>query len=179
MPPSKKNANRQTVKKAKRKAAKKKTAKRKTAKKAINKEPEVEPTVVVLFFAHWCGHCQSMYPEWEQLKKEYAAKNNYVFREVEHGKIENDKPNLEKEYDLSPIQVQGFPTLVKFHPHKEIEYYESGERTKDNFMNWLNADAKQPDAPSNIFHNMYGGYKIPHTGKVKTYSKNKSLKKQK
>jgi|UniRef100_A0A6C0ISS2 thiol-disulfide isomerase/thioredoxin len=177
MPPLKKKENKKTAKKrvAKRKTAKKQVAKRKTA---LLKEPKVEPIAVVLFFAHWCGHCQSMYPEWEQLKKEYESDNNFVLREVEHGNIESDKQMLEKELGVSPIQVQGFPTLVKIHPDKHIEYYENGERNKENFINWLNEAKKQPEVSSNIFQQMhYGGYKIPITGKVKTYSKNKSATK--
>ena len=31
---------------------------------------------------------------------------------------------------MSPIQVQGFPTLAKFRPHQQVDYYEGGERTK-------------------------------------------------
>ena len=97
--------------------------------------------------------------------------------------MEQDKPNLEREYNLSPIQVQGFPTLAKVNPHKEVEYYEKGERTQENFRNWLSAPTKivEKNETDVMYHGMpdefvrmyRGGYKIPITGKVKTYSKKK------
>jgi len=130
----------------------------------------------VLLFAHWCGHCQSMYPEWEKLQKEFENNDNIILREIEHGNIEQDKHLLEKEYGISPIQVQGFPTLVKFNPYKAAEYYEGGERTQSNMRTWLNTpikivEKKEPDG-------LYGGYKIPIVGKIKTYSKKKTASKK-
>lgn len=150
---------------------------KKTAKKPIKKDTKKEPTIVVLFFAHWCGHCQSMYPEWEKLQKEYENNDDFVLREIEHGNIEQDKSVLEHEYDVSPIQVQGFPTLVKFHPHKDVEHYEGGERSQSNMSNWLVGSSKK-EGPLDMMKFYYGGYKIPIIGKVKTYSKNKSKSKK-
>jgi thiol-disulfide isomerase/thioredoxin len=150
---------------------------KKTQKKPVKKPTKKqEKTVIVLFFAHWCGHCQSMYPEWEKLQKEYENNDKFILREIEHGNIEQDKHILEKEYGISPIQVQGFPTLVKFNPHKAAEYYEGGERTQSNMRTWLNipikiVEKKEPDS-------LYGGYKIPIVGKIKTYSKKKTTSKK-
>ena len=167
-------SNKKSVKRnANKKQPKKTNKKQKTAKKPIKKDTKKEPTIVVLFFAHWCGHCQSMYPEWEKLQKEYENNDDFVLREIEHGNIQQDKSILEHEYDVSPIQVQGFPTLVKFHPHKDVEHYESGERTQSNMSSWLGGNNKE-EIPLDMMKFYYGGYKIPITGKVKTYSKNKS-----
>ena len=155
------------------KKSSKKSAK-KTEKKEVKKNTKEEPTIVVLFFAHWCGHCQAMYPEWEKLQKELENNDNFILKEIEHGSIEYDKPLLEKEYGMSPIQVQGFPTLAKFHPRQQIEYYEGGERTKENFISWLQKeDIKESLNPYRFY---YGGYKIPLIGKVKIYSKSKTSK---
>jgi len=165
-----------------------KTNKRNTAKKTKSKKPRANaqvakkqmdktPVTVVLFYAHWCGHCQAMYPEWEELKEELGADRDYKFVEVEHENIENQKPLLEKEMSVSPIQIQGFPTLVKIHPNKQVEYYE-GERTKGEFGKWLGkttASIAKPDEHSTIWQRIYsGGYKIPVQGKVKTYTKTKT-----
>lgn len=161
-----------TAKKQSKNTAKKQP--KKIAKKLEKKDAKKEPTIVVLFFAHWCGHCQSMYPEWEKLQKEYENNDDFVLREIEHGNIQQDKSILEDEYGVSPIQVQGFPTLVKFHPHKEVEQYEGGERTQSNMSNWMNGDSKEKD----MMKFYYGGYKIHIIGKVRTYSKNKSKSKK-
>ena len=157
-----------------------KKSSKKTVKKSTKKEErkaKKEPTIVVLFFANWCGHCQAMYPEWEKLKKEYKNNDDFILREIEHGNIEYEKPLLEKEYDMSPNQVHGFPTLTKFHPHEEVEYYEGGERTKGNIMNWLQGN-KDKKVDLDMMRFPYGGYKIPFTGKIKVYSKNKTTKKK-
>jgi len=154
-----------------------KKTQKKSVKKSVKKPTKKQDKIViVLFFAHWCGHCQSMYPEWEKLQKEFENNDNIILREIEHGNIEQDKHLLEKEYGISPIQVQGFPTLVKFNPYKAAEYYEGGERTQSNMRTWLNTpikivEKKEPDG-------LYGGYKIPIVGKIKTYSKKKTASKK-
>jgi len=154
-----------------------KKTQKKSGKKSVKKPTKKQDKIViVLFFAHWCGHCQSMYPEWEKLQKEFENNDNIILREIEHGNIEQDKHLLEKEYGISPIQVQGFPTLVKFNPYKAAEYYEGGERTQSNMRTWLNTpikivEKKEPDG-------LYGGYKIPIVGKIKTYSKKKTASKK-
>ena len=178
-----KKSLKKSLKKAEKKVSKSKTSK-KIEKKALKKkspikdEKKEEPTVVVLFFAHWCGHCQAMYPEWEQLRKEYENNDNFILKEIEHADIEHDKPHLEKEYDISPIEVRGFPTLVKFHPHEEVEYYEGGERSTAMFSNWLN-NATTKDISLDLLKFRCSGYKIPTTDKAKLYLKNKTASKAK
>lgn len=182
MAPATKKSVKKSSKKTEKKALKSKTSK-KTEKKALKKkspkkdEKKEEPTVVVLFFAHWCGHCQAMYPEWEQLRKEYENNDDFILKEIEHANIENDKSHLEKEYDISPIEVRGFPTLVKFHPREEVEYYEGGERSTAMFSNWLNNNITK-DLPSDVWKFHYGGYKIPIVDKAKFYSKTKTASKR-
>ena len=172
MAPAPKKSAKKSTKKSTKKSVKKSTKKsaKKSTKKSVEKK---EPTIVVLFFAHWCGHCQAMYPEWEQLQHEYENNDDFVLKEIEHANIENDKPHLEKEYDISPIEVRGFPTLVKFHPHKEPEYYEGGERSASMFSNWIQNESKHK-IPSELLKLNYGGYKIPIVEKAKIYSKNKT-----
>ena len=85
--PVKRNANKSGKKPIKKQS-------KKTAKKVEKKVAKKEPTIVVLFFAHWCGHCQSMYPEWEKLQKEYENNDDFLLREIEHGNIEQDKSVL-------------------------------------------------------------------------------------
>ena len=164
-----------------------KKTQKKSGKKSVKKPTKKQDKIViVLFFAHWCGHCQSMYPEWEKLQKEFENNDNIILREIEHGNIEQDKHLLEKEYGISPIQVQGFPTLVKFNPYKAAEYYEGGERTQSNMRTWLNTpikivEKKEPDSLYDEYSRMYanrGGYKIPIVGKIKTYSKKKTASKK-
>ena len=169
-----KKQSKKSIKKSEKKTEKKDA--KKDTKKDAKKKAEKEPTVVVLFFAHWCGHCQAMYPEWEKLRKEYEHNDDFILREIEHGNMDEQKQLLEKEYDISPIQVTGFPTLTKFHPHEQIEYYEGGERTKENFMNWLQGGDSHDDPSEWWQRAYYGGYKIPLMGKIKMYSKNKTTK---
>lgn len=168
MAPIPKKSAKKSIKKSVKKPVKK------SVKKAVEKKKE--PTIVVLFFAHWCGHCQAMYPEWEQLQKDYENNDDFILKEIEHANIEHEKPHLEKEYEISPIEVRGFPTLVKFHPHKEVEYYEGGERRAASFHDWLQNTTKE--VPLDLLKFRYGGYKIPIVEKVKFYSKNKTTSKR-
>lgn len=176
MAPAPKKSTKKSVKKPAKQSAKKsaeKSAKKPTKKSAKKSVEKKEPTIVVLFFAHWCGHCQAMYPEWEQLQRKYENNDDFILKEIEHANIEHEKPHLEKEYDISPIEVRGFPTLVKFHPHKEPEYYEGGERSVSMFSKWIQNQSEN-EIPLEWLKFHYGGYKIPIIEKAKLYSKNKT-----
>lgn len=92
--------------------------------------------VLVMFYAPWCGHCQSIKPTWEKLGEHFADSEKYVI-----GKMDATTNEADGE------EVQGFPTL-KFYPAGEdkasIDY--QGGRDLDSLIKFVESDgADQPE----------------------------------
>ena len=66
---------------------------------------------IILFYASWCGHCQSFKPTWEELKK--LVKLNNLGNVVEFEEREIKDKNL---------SVNCYPTLGFFHKGKWKEH---------------------------------------------------------
>lgn len=122
-------------------------SKSKSKSKSVNKTPKSKtiktkstPTVpeetVVLIYANWCPHCQSMKPEWNEMKNRLGPMIETIEiedadfdKDMKIKTIENNKLNGEK------IEVNGYPTMFKIqngHP----EYY-GGNRTASDMYNWV------------------------------------------
>ena len=88
-----------------------------------------KPTMV-LFYAPWCGHCKTMKPEYEQLRKKY---------------MKNPKKNVamincddHKDF-ASKAGVQGFPTLRYYTNPKDDKYVDyEGPRTAEAIEAFMN-----------------------------------------
>lgn len=71
---------------------------------------EAKGTVLVDFFATWCGPCKMIAPAVEQLSEEYAGKAAVYKVDVD------DAQDIGMEY-----QIMSIPTLVIFKDGKEVE----------------------------------------------------------
>ncbi|WFD36978.1 protein disulfide-isomerase [Malassezia cuniculi] len=76
--------------------------------------------VLVEYFAPWCGHCQRLAPEYEQLGKAFASNDKVVIAKVD----------ADKNRDLAMrVGLRGFPT-IKWYPANSLEAVDyNGERT--------------------------------------------------
>lgn len=75
---------------------------------------------VILYYADWCPHCQTMKPEWDK----FAQSGKVNCAEIES-----------KQLDQLPEHkgnVQGFPTIVMSKNGKVVETYQ-GERSQKGF----------------------------------------------
>lgn len=87
--------------------------------------------VVILLFAHWCGHCQMFMggPDstWAKLVKQYRTNPNVDLIQLEdtvYSQLRSSAPPVSRTLSL-PIQlsqmgIQGFPTLAFIYPRATL-----------------------------------------------------------
>jgi thiol-disulfide isomerase/thioredoxin len=89
-------------------------------------------TIIGKVYANWCGHCQALKPEWNKMKSLINKDANIEIVEIEEN--ENEKLNKLKER-FPELQINGYPTVFKIHPNKQIEYY-TGNRLSFDMKKW-------------------------------------------
>jgi len=90
-------------------------------------------TVLVMFYAPWCGHCKSMKADYAQAAEQLTnAKVKHVLATVD-ATVETE---LAQKY-----QVRGYPTLKLFSNGVEVEDYKGG-RTKKDIVAYITEKSK-------------------------------------
>ena len=89
-------------------------------------------------YANWCGHCQSLKPEWLKMKKDLKSKMRKMGYLIEFVEIEEQEQDKLAEFKqrFPNLQINGYPTIFKNGGSGELEYYQ-GERTANEMGNWL------------------------------------------
>jgi protein disulfide-isomerase A1 len=97
-------------------------------KDTFDKAVEEHQSVLVEFYAPWCGHCKALAPEWVKaatLLKEAGS-------EIRLAKVDaTEEPSLGERF-----QVKGYPTIKFFRGGKPSDY--GGGRTGPEIVAWLN-----------------------------------------
>ena len=87
---------------------------------------DVDNSLLVEFYAPWCGHCKQLAPIWDELGEKYKDHETIVI-----AKMDSTANELEE------VKVQGFPTIKLFKKGtNEIVDY-NGDRTVDGFSKFL------------------------------------------
>jgi len=83
--------------------------------------------VLVEFYAPWCGHCQSLEPEYAQAAQDLAEQGSPI-------KLAKVDATAEKETGTK-FDIEGFPTLKFFKNGEASEY--NGPREAKGIVSWL------------------------------------------
>jgi len=92
---------------------------------ALNKEK----SVLVEFYAPWCGHCKSLEPTYNKLGEKFKDHADIII-----AKMDSTANEIEE------VKIQGFPTIKLFKKgdNKIVDY--NGERTLEGMAKFLESD---------------------------------------
>lgn len=94
---------------------------------------------IVLYYANWCGHCNTMKPEWQEVVNRMKTHNNNTnnsiinIADIESSHIDHltDKPT-----------IAGFPTIKMYNSGNEIANFED-ERVADKIHQFAILNSKK------------------------------------
>jgi thiol-disulfide isomerase/thioredoxin len=92
--------------------------------------------VVGNVYANWCGHCKTLKPEWNKMKRHINHKKgnkNIVYVRIESNDVDTELKKIEEEHKVK-IKVGGYPTLFRIKNGK-VDYY-SGVRQAKQMAEW-------------------------------------------
>jgi protein disulfide-isomerase A1 len=80
---------------------------------------------ITLVYAPWCGHCQTLKPIWDKVKKQFSV-------EVQVNEINSD----ESPDKVKALGITGFPTIFREENGKQIKY--EGDRSEASLTKFFN-----------------------------------------
>lgn len=89
----------------------------------------------VMFYAPWCGHCAAAKPEFE--KAAQTSSNMALCNADPSPSPAGDGPILNAQ-DLQKLNIEGFPTVVKYGPNGNGSKVYNGSRTSASFQEFVN-----------------------------------------
>ncbi|XP_072274008.1 protein disulfide-isomerase A5 [Pyxicephalus adspersus] len=108
------------------------------------------PSVLVMFYAPWCGHCKKMKPDYEKAAEKLHAEDGAGVLAAVDATIH--RPLAER------FKISGFPTL-KYFENGEEKYTLPNLRTEQKIVEYMhNPEAPPPpepaweDKPSSVLH---------------------------
>ena len=99
---------------------------------------EAKPVVVVLIHADWCGHCQTLKPEWNTMQESLNAMENdkVLFETIESAELDNKLPLLSQKYmNGNKVSYSGFPTIGNIENNEFKQY--GGQRNSVELLEWI------------------------------------------
>ena len=87
---------------------------------------------LVLFYADWCGHCNTLKPQWNKAAKQ-TKNSNVRMVKVNCGEDDKKHQDIVNRYD-----IQGFPT-IKLLNNGKVESDYDGKRDSSSLVTYVNS----------------------------------------
>lgn len=94
-------------------------------------------TVLVEFYAPWCGHCKQLAPIYDQLGEHFKDNADIVITKMDSTVNE-----------LEDIKIQSFPTIKLFPKDSDTVIDYNGERTLEGLTKFVESNGKEGAAPA-------------------------------
>ena len=104
----------------------------------------VKTKKIELFYADWCGHCQTFKPVWKKLKEELDK------HKISHGEYESAKIPKENFSQDVLDKIKGYPTMLITTNDGEKKEYD-GARTFNDILEALGVSGTQSGGNSNYY----------------------------
>ena len=109
---------------------------------------------VALYYADWCGHCQSFKSDWNKLKPLVKEKYGGSCKEYE----QSSDPEI-----MKSKKIKGYPTIMIRIGNNEEEY--NGSRKVDAILNYIEAHVnggQSGGGMNNDYYQLYLKYKAKY-----------------
>lgn len=93
---------------------------------------DTSKTVLVEFYAPWCGHCKQLVPIYDQLGEQFKDSADVVIAKMDSTVNE-----------LEDIKIQSFPTIKLFPKGSDEVIDYSGERTLEAMAKFVESNGKE------------------------------------
>ncbi len=125
---------------------------------------------IILYYANWCPHCQTMKPEWNKFSETLKNNKSVNVAEVESEFMDSIGPEHK-------ANVQGFPTIIGCREGKKIADY-NGPRTSNDMIKFAN-DNNKTNHINNLLRKTMRKIKANKISKTKRKTKTKTNGKKK
>jgi len=123
---------------------------------------------VILYYAEWCPHCQTLKPEWNKFTDKYSSSKEINVAEVESeflGSVGDEHKN----------NVEGYPTIVSCNKGVKTGNF-MGDRTSQAIDDFANSNLKESSNNSNNINKLLGKNLLNLVKKTKQTKRTKSKK---
>ena len=120
---------------------------------------------IILYYANWCPHCQSMKPDWQRFSDKYKSPSS----NINVAEVESEYLGMTGEQHKK--NVEGFPTIISCNRGNKTANF-AGPRTTEDIDKFANDNFKGVKGSSNL-------NKLLRNNKKAKKSKTKKTKKVK